>query len=91
MEGSDDEVATCSGVVRGELPQLDIANKIITINEEKDSAPTCPVQQSEKVTVTHAHDANQAVVNEQGVVFDSSHSVTVCENSDMKAQLSLHF
>jgi hypothetical protein len=34
MEGSDDEVATCSDV-RRELPQLVIANKIITINEER--------------------------------------------------------
>jgi hypothetical protein len=41
----------------------------------EDSAPTCPVQQSEEVIVNHTHDANQAIVNEQGVVFDYSHSV----------------
>jgi hypothetical protein len=51
----------------------------------EDSAPTRPVQQSEEVIVALSHDANQAIANEQGVVLDPSHSVTVCENGDMKA------
>jgi hypothetical protein len=40
----------------------------------EDSALTCPVQQSSEVIVRHTHDANQASVNEQGIVFDSLNS-----------------
>jgi hypothetical protein len=69
MEGSDDETATCSGVVRRELPQLVIANKIIiTIIEERSAdlidLHTPVITEDEQLNMSN-NKARESSVNEE--------------------------